>query len=135
VTQNFLNKHRFELKHTVYSGRGWSVRGSLDPVGKLRPCCRRLAHRGRLKTQVRKTKVPGDGICKYRIGLRKYECAGWKMQVLKTQVRICNGGTRKYSNLTSILKSLRYSTLAFSVDPLSVGLDQFTCTVPDRCYT
>ena len=28
---------------------------------------------GRLKTQVRKTKVPGDGICKY--GIRKYECA------------------------------------------------------------
>jgi len=25
--------------------------------------------------------------------------------------------------------------LHFSVDPLSVGLDQFTCTVPDRCYT
>jgi len=29
--------------------------------------------RGRLKTQVRKTKVPGDGICKY--GKRKYESA------------------------------------------------------------
>jgi len=28
---------------------------------------------GRLKTQVRKTKVPGDGICKY--GKRKYESA------------------------------------------------------------
>ena len=28
---------------------------------------------GRLKTQVRKTKVPGDGICKY--GIRKYEYA------------------------------------------------------------
>ena len=27
--------------------------------------------RGRLKTQVRKTQVPGDGICKY--GIRKYE--------------------------------------------------------------
>jgi len=65
--------------------------------------------RGRLKTQVRKTKVPEDGICKY--------------------------GIRKYSNLKSILKSLRFSSLAFSVDPLSVGLDQFTCTVPDRCYT
>jgi len=26
-------------------------------------------------------------------------------------------------------------SLAFLVDPLSVGLDQFTCTVPDRCYT
>ena len=46
------------------------------------------------------------------------------MQVRKTQVRICNGGKRKYSNLKSILKSLRFSTLAFSVDPLSVGLDQ-----------
>ena len=54
---------------------------------------------------------------------------------LKTQVRICNGGKRKYSNLKSILKSLRFSSLAFSVDPLSVGLDQFSCTVPDRCYT
>ena len=42
---------------------------------------------------------------------------------LKTQVRICNGGKRKYSNLKSILKSLRFSTLAFSVDPLSLGLD------------
>ena len=48
---------------------------------------------------------------------------------LKTQVRICNGGKRKYSNLKSILKSLRFSSLAFSADPL------FTCTVPDRCYT
>ena len=57
------------------------------------------------------------------------------MQVRKTQVRICNGGKRKYGNLKSTLKSLRYSTLAFSVDPLSVGLDQFTCTVPDRYYT
>ena len=57
------------------------------------------------------------------------------MQVRKTQVRICNGGKSKYSNLKSILKSLRFSSLAFSVDPLSVGLDQFTCTVPDRCYT
>jgi len=28
---------------------------------------------GRLKTQVRKTKVPEDGICKY--GIRKYESA------------------------------------------------------------
>ena len=59
---------------------------------------------------------------------------GWKMQVRKTQVRICNGGKRKYSNLKSILKSLRFSSLAFSVDPLSVDLDQFTCTVPDQCY-
>jgi len=57
------------------------------------------------------------------------------MQVRKTQVRICNGGKHKYSNLKSILKSLRFSSLAFSVDPLSVGLNQFTCTVPDRCYT
>ena len=54
------------------------------------------------------------------------------MQVRKTQVRICKGGKRKYSNLKSILKCLRFSSLAFSVDPLSVGLDQFTCTVPDR---
>jgi len=60
---------------------------------------------------------------------------GQKMQVRKTQVRICNGGKRKYSNLKSILKSLRFFSLVFSVDPLSVGLDQFTCTVPDRCYT
>ena len=60
---------------------------------------------------------------------------GWNMQVRKTQVRVCNGGKRKYSNLKSILKSLPFSSLAFSVDPLSVGLDQFTCTVPDRCYT
>ena len=58
-----------------------------------------------------------------------------KTQVRKTQVRICNGGKRKYSNLKSILMSLRFSSLAFSVDPLSVGLDQFTCTVPHRCYT
>ena len=57
------------------------------------------------------------------------------MQVRKTQVRILNGGTRKYSNLKSILKSLRFSSLALSLDPLSVGLDQFTCTVADRCYT
>jgi len=56
------------------------------------------------------------------------------MQVRKTQVRIYNGVKRKYSNLKSILKSLRFSSLAFSVDPLSVGLDQFTCS-PDRCYT
>ena len=57
------------------------------------------------------------------------------MQVRKTQVRICNAGKSKYSNLKSVLKSLRFSSLAVSVDPLSVGLDQFTCTVPDRCYT
>ena len=55
---------------------------------------------------------------------------------VRKKVRICNGGKGKYSNLKSILKSLRFSSLAFSVDPLSVGLDhQFTCTVPDRCYT
>ena len=60
-----------------------------------------------------------------------------KTQVRKTLVslRICNGGKRKYSNLKSILKSLQFSNPAFSVNPLSVGLDQFTCTVPDRCYT
>jgi len=40
---------------------------------------------------------------------------------------MCKDGKRKYSNLKSILKSLRFSSLAFSVDPLSV--DQFTCTV------
>ena len=68
-------------------------------------------------------------------GVAENETGRLKTQVRKTQVRICNGGKRKYSNLKSILKSLRYSTLAFSVDPLSVGLDQFTCTVPDRCYT
>jgi len=50
--------------------------------------------------QVRKTKVPEDGICKY--GIRKYEYAMQKMQVWKTQVRICNGGKRKYSDLKSI---------------------------------
>ena len=44
------------------------------------------------------------------------------MQVRKTQVLICNGGKRKYSNLKSTLKSLRFSSLAFSVDPLSVGV-------------
>ena len=55
------------------------------------------------------------------------------MEVRKTQVRICNGGKRKYSNLKSILKSYDFScSLAFSVDPLSVDLDQFTCTVLDR---
>ena len=32
---------------------------------------------------------------------------------LKTQVRICNGGKPKYSNLKSILKSLRFCSLAF----------------------
>jgi len=48
------------------------------------------------------------------------------MQVRKTQVRICNGGKRKYSNLKSSLKSLRFSSLAFSVDLLSVGLDLLT---------
>ena len=32
-----------------------------------------VIQRGRLKTQVRKTKVPEDGIRKY--GIRKYECA------------------------------------------------------------
>ena len=56
------------------------------------------------------------------------------MQVRKTQVRICNGGKRKYSNLKSILKSLRFSSLAFSVDPLSVGDSSDTvhlyCTRP-----
>ena len=98
--------------------------------------------RRRLKTQVRKTKVPEDGICKY--GIRKYEYArvenastenaSTNEQRWKTHVLICNGGKRKYSNLKSILKSLRFSSLAFSVDPLSVDLDQFTCTVPDRCY-
>ena len=89
----------------------------------------------RLKTQVRKTKVPEDGICKY--GIRKYEYARVEnaSRLRKTRVRICNGGKRTYSNLKSILKSLRFSSLAFSVDPLSVGLDEFTCTVPDRCYT
>jgi len=59
---------------------------------------------------------------------------GWKMQVRKTQVRICNGGKRKYNNLEYFEEFMRFSSLAFSVDPLSVGLDQFTCTVPDRCY-
>jgi len=54
---------------------------------------------------------------------------GWNMQVRKSQVRICKGGKRKYTNLKSILKSLRFSSLAFSVDPQSVGLDQITCTV------
>jgi len=77
------------------------------------------------KMQVRKTPV------------RMSRHQGWKTQVQKTQVRICNGGKSrpKYSNLKGILKSLRFSSLAFSVDPLSVVLDQFTCTVPNRCYT
>ena len=93
---------------------------------------------GRLKTQVRKTKVPEDGICKY--GIRKYEYtrvenASTENVFHPCEVWICNGEKRKYSNLKSILKSLRFSSLAFSVDPLSVGLDQFTCTVQDRCYT
>jgi len=48
---------------------------------------------------------------------------------------MCKGGKCKYTNLKSILKSSRFSSLAFSVDPLSVGLDQFICTVLDRCYT
>ena len=43
---------------------------------------------------------------------------GWNMQVRKTQVRICNGGKRKYSNLKSILKSLRFSSLAFSLQSI-----------------
>ena len=64
----------------------------------------------------------------------KESTGGWNMQVRKTQVRICNGGKRKYSNLKSILKSLRYSSLAFSVDPLSVGDSSDTvhlyCTRP-----
>ena len=55
-----------------------------------------------------------------------------KTQVRKTKVRICNGGKRKYSNLKSILKSLRFSSLAVSVDPLSVGLDQFTSSPNTR---
>ena len=62
------------------------------------------------------------------------------MQVQNTYVRICNGGKRKYSNLKSILKSLRFSSLAFSVDRSAVSrsrpvLMHCHCTVPDRCYT
>jgi len=61
-----------------------SVCPSIDPQQQTR-CCRfaavgpagrsyrSIAAAGRLKTQVRKTKVPEDGICKYRI--RKYEHA------------------------------------------------------------
>ena len=71
----------------------------------------------------------------WNMQVRTTEYVSTNMQGWKTQVRMCNGGKRKYSNLTSILKSLRFSSLAFSVDPLSIGLDQFTCTVPDRCYT
>ena len=63
------------------------------------------------------------------------EYVSTNMQGWKTQVRMCNGGKRKYSNLKSILKSLRFYSLAFSVDLLSVGLEQFSCTVLDRCYT
>jgi len=37
--------------------------------------------------------------------------------------------------LKEYFKEFTISSLAFSVDPLSVGLDQFICTVPDRCYT
>ena len=58
---------------------------------------------------------------------------GWNMQVRKTQVRVCNGGKRKYkySNLKSILKSLRFSSLAFSVDPLSLSRPvHLYCTRP-----
>jgi len=90
----------------------------------------------------------GGGDWKPKYGKRKYRrmeyasteyistsMQGQKMQVWKMQVRICNGGKRKYSDLKSILKSLRLSSLVFSVDPLSVGLDQFTCTLPDQCYT
>jgi len=39
----------------------------------LRPLTPHNMPSGRLKTQVRKTKVPEDGICKYEI--RKYEYA------------------------------------------------------------
>ena len=54
------------------------------------------------------------------------------MQVRKTQVRICNGGKRKeYFEEFTIFQSCIFT----SVDPLTVGLDRFTCTVPDRCYT
>ena len=64
----------------------------------------------------------------------KESTGGWNMQVRKTQVRMCNGGKRKYSNLKSILNSLRFSSLAFSVDPLSVGDSSDTvhlyCTRP-----
>ena len=62
----------------------------------------------------------------------KHEYARVENASTETPVRICNDGKRKYSNLKSILKSLRFSSLAFSVDPLSVGLEQFTCTVPDQ---
>ena len=47
---------------------------------------------------------------------------GWNMQVRKTLVRIYKGGKRKYSNLKSISKSLRFSSLAVLVDLLSVFL-------------
>jgi len=62
---------------------------------------------------------------------------GWNMQVRKTQVRICNGGKRKYSNLEyfeefTIFHS--YSCIFSRSAVSSLGLDQFTCTVPDRCY-
>ena len=45
---------------------------------------------------------------------------GWKMQVQQL---------KEYFEEFTIFQS------CISVDPPSVGLDQFTCTVPDRCYT
>jgi len=42
------------------------------------------------------------GKCKY--GKRKYRILhGWKTQVRRTQVQICNGGKRKYGNEKSDL--------------------------------
>ena len=94
----------------------------------------RVELRGRCCGRQERTQKLQVSACN-RVSQHPDACMGrLKTQVRKTKVRICNGGKRKHSNLKSILKSLRFSTLtlAFAVDPLSVGLDQFTCTVPDR---
>jgi len=51
------------------------------------------------------------------------------MQVRKTLVRIYKGGKRKYSNLKSISKSLRFSSLEVLVDLLSVFLSAMYYTL------
>jgi len=64
------------------------------------------------------------------------------MQVRKTQVRVCNGGKRKYMNLEYFEEFTIFQS-CISVDPLSVGLDEFTCLYQtgvihkksDSCWT
>ena len=68
------------------------------------------------KTQARKRQVRSSAFRQH------WKTHVRKTQVRKTQVRICNGGKRNCSNRKSILKSLRFSSLAFSVDKLSAGL-------------